>query len=74
MPLPVVVAPPGLAVTVQVPEDGNPLSATLPVATPHMGWVIAPTTGAVGVTGAVLIKADPEEREVQPLALVTVNV
>ena len=74
MPLPVIVAPPGLAVTVQIPDAGNPLSATLPVGTPHMGWVIAPTTGAVGVTGAVLISADPEEREVQPLALVTVNV
>ena len=59
MPVPVVVAPPGLAVTVHVPEDGNPLRATLPVGTPHMGWVIAPTTGAVGVTGAVLISADP---------------
>ena len=74
MPLPVVVAPPGLAVTVQVPDAGSPLRATLPVGTPHMGWVIAPTTGAVGVTGAVLMTADPEEREVQPLALVTVNV
>ena len=56
MPLPVVVAPPGLAVTVHVPEDGNPLRATLPVGTPHMGWVIAPTTGAVGVTGAGIDK------------------
>ena len=45
MPVPVVVAPPGLAVTVHVPDAGNPLRATLPVGTPHMGWVMAPTEG-----------------------------
>ena len=43
-PVPVAVAPPGVAVTVHVPE-GNPLKATLPVATEHVGWVITPTTG-----------------------------
>jgi hypothetical protein len=39
---------PGLIV--QLPA-GKPLSATLPVARAHAGWVIAPTTGAVGMTG-----------------------
>ena len=36
VPLPLIVLPPGLIVTVQVP-DGNPLKATLPVATVQVG-------------------------------------
>ena len=44
------VCPPGDAVIVHVPE-GNPLNETLPVETEHVGWVIDPTIGAVGVTG-----------------------
>ena len=51
VPLPLVVVPPGLSVTVQVPDAGNPLKATLPVAKPQVGWVIVPTKGAVGVGG-----------------------
>ena len=52
-PLMVVVEPepeilPGLIV--QVP-DGKPLSATLPVAVAHVGCVIVPTVGVVGVPG-----------------------
>ena len=47
----VVVAPLGMAVTVQVPVEGSPLNTTLPVATVQVGWVIAPITGAVGVGG-----------------------
>ena len=39
---------PGLIV--QLPA-GNPLNTTLPVGTAHVGCVIVPTTGAVGVTG-----------------------
>ena len=49
-PFPVVVAPPGVAVIVQSPNDGNPLKATLPVEVVHVGWVIAPTTGAEGIS------------------------
>jgi len=49
-PDPAEVAPPGLIVTVHDPA-GKPLSATLPVATAHVGWVIVPTVGAVGPTG-----------------------
>lgn len=37
VPVPVVVAPPGERVSVHVPEDGNPESTTLPVATEHVG-------------------------------------
>ena len=51
VPVPLVVAPPGLRVRVQLPEEGSPLSTTLPVATLHVGWVIVPTTGVPGVTG-----------------------
>ena len=51
VPDPVVVAPPGFLVIVHVPDDGNPLSTTLPVEVAQEGCVIVPTTGAVGVAG-----------------------
>ena len=51
VPVPVEVMPPGVLVSVHVPEAGRPLNTTLPVATEHVGWVIVPTTGAVGVAG-----------------------
>ena len=73
-PVPLIVVKPTDSVTVQVPVAGNPLKATLPVAVEHVGWVIAPTTGAVGVVGWVLITAFPEATEVQPKELVTVKV
>ena len=47
--MPVVVTPPGVLVNVQVPVAGNPFKTTLPVDTEHVGWVIVPTVGAVGV-------------------------
>ena len=50
VPVPVVV-PPKELVSVQVPELGKPDNATEPVETKHVGCVIVPTTGAVGVTG-----------------------
>ena len=74
VPVPVVVVPPGFLVRVQVPEDGSPLSVTLPVATLQVGWVMGPRVGAVGVTGAALITTRLEASEVQPSALVTVQV
>jgi hypothetical protein len=66
-----VVTAPGFLVNVQVP-DGNPLNATLPVATVQVGWVIVPTTGALGVAGCALITTFAEATEVHPAALVTV--
>ena len=48
VPIPVIVAPPGAAVTVQVPVAGNPLRATPPVAKVQVGCVIVPITGAGG--------------------------
>lgn len=53
-PDPVVVFPPGLRVTVQVPA-GSPLSTTLPVETVHVGWVMVPTTGAAGTVFTVRV-------------------
>lgn len=72
--LPVIVAPPGLAVTVQL-LVGNPLSATLPVANAQVGLVMAPTVGAAGIAGCAGITAPDEGAEVQPDdSSVTVNV
>lgn len=74
VPVPGVVIPPGLRVTVQVPLDGSPLSATLPVETAQVGCVMVPITGAVGVAGCAFITTLPVEGEIQPEALVTVKV
>ena len=71
---PVIVAPPGLAVTVHA-EVGKPLNATVAVGIAHVGCVIVPTVGADGVTGWAMIIALPEATEVQPEEVkVTVNV
>jgi hypothetical protein len=73
--VPVIVAPPGLAVTVHAPLDGKPLNDTLPVANVHVGCVIVPTTGVFGVVGKEVIVADVAEgTEVQLDEFVTVNV
>ena len=64
VPVPGVVIPPGVLVTVQVPDGGNPLNTTLPVATLHEGCVIVPTTGAVGVAGCAFMTILPEVTEV----------
>lgn len=73
-PVPVIVAPPGEAVTVHEPLAGKPLSATSPVATAQVGCVIAPITGAVGVEGAGAITTLAQATETQPAAFVTVKV
>jgi hypothetical protein len=74
VPVPLIVVDPTDSVTVHVPVGGNPLKATLPVAVKHVGWVIAPTTGAFGVVGWVLITAFTDATEAQPTELVTVKV
>jgi hypothetical protein len=71
-PLPVEVVPPGDLVSVHVPDEGKPLSTTLPVASAQEGWVIVPTTGAAGVEGWVLITMLPLETETQLELFVTV--
>ena len=74
VPVPVVVEPPGDAVTVQLPPAGKPLNATLPVATAHVVWVTDPVLGADGVAGCVFIVTELDAPDVHPAALVTVNV
>ena len=69
--LPVVVIPPGLRVSVQVP-DGNPLSTTEPVATEQVGCVML-TAGAEGLVLGALVPLPA--LLVHPLTVVvTVNV
>jgi hypothetical protein len=51
VPVPVVVDPPGVRVSVHIPLEGNPFNTTLPVAIVHVGGVMVPTEGAEGVTG-----------------------
>lgn len=41
VPVPCVVVPPGVLVSVHVPVDGRPVSRTLPVAIRHVGWLIS---------------------------------
>lgn len=55
VPVPVVVAPPGERVRVHSPDAGRLLRATLPVATVHVGWVMLPTAGAVGLALTVRV-------------------
>lgn len=73
-PVPVVVILPGERVSVQIPVAGSPVISTLPVARMHVGWVMVPTTGTVGVTGWVLITTFDDEEEAHPSELVTVKV
>lgn len=74
VPVPEVITPPGVRVIVHVPVEGKPLSSTLPVDTVHVGGIIVPTTGGVGVGGCGLISTLSDEPEVHPAALVTVKV
>ena len=51
VPVPLVVAPPGLRVSVQLPEAGSPFNTTRPVAVLQVGWLTVPIPGIPGVTG-----------------------
>jgi hypothetical protein len=64
VPLPVVVALPGVLVNVHAPEDGKPFNITEPVAKAQVGCVIVPTAGGVGITGCVLITTFADAIEV----------
>jgi hypothetical protein len=70
--VPVPVIPPGLIV--QVPVAGKPFNTTVPVGEAQAeGWVIVPTIGAVGATGAALITTSADGSEIQPVAAVTLK-
>lgn len=51
--------------------DGRLLRTTLPVVTTHVGCVMVPTDGAVGVGGWVFTVALAETTEVHPNEFVT---
>lgn len=70
VPVPVIVEPPGEAVTVQVPDAGSPLNATLPVETEHVGWVIVPITGADGFVHAICVQTKEGVRVIEDLVIV----
>lgn len=74
VPVPVLVTEPGDRVTVHVPVAGKPSRTTLPVDDSHVGCVIVPITGAVGVGGCGLITTSSDASDTQPAALVTVKV
>jgi hypothetical protein len=74
LPVPLEVIAPGFLVRVHVPEEGRPLRATLPEGTAQVGWVLVPTTGAVGAEGTALITTLPVSGELHPDASVTVKV
>ena len=71
VPVPVVTVAPGVLVRVQVPDEGNPLKRTLPVATAQVGCVIVPIIGA-DCTGWAFITTLADVDETHPDALVTV--
>jgi hypothetical protein len=69
---PVPAIDPGLIV--QVPVAGNPLNITLPIGDAHeAGWVIKPTVGAGGASGAGLMITAAVARDKHPASLVTVK-
>lgn len=56
---------------IQFPK-GKPLNSTFPVAIVQVGCVMVPTIGDEGVRGCELIEIFADDKEVHPLALVTV--
>jgi len=66
--VPVPVIFPGLIV--HVPVAGRPFNTTLPVVAEHeAGWVIVPTTGAVGAAGGSLIITFADAFDIHPGSL-----
>ena len=56
---------------VHVPVAGRPFSTTIPVEAAHEeGWVIVPTIGAVGATGAAIISTSADACDIHPAAVV----
>jgi hypothetical protein len=74
VPVPLVVVPPGVLVSVQVPVAGKPLNTTLPVGITHVGCVMPPATGAERDASAALMTTSPDGGEIHPAAFVTVKV
>ena len=64
---------PGKRVSIQLPWSGRPLMTTLPVGRSHVGWVMSPGMGGVGVEGCRLMVISDDGADVHPSALVTVK-
>ena len=73
VPVPAVVTSSGRRVRTHAPDDGNPLSCTLPVGTSSVGCVTVPVTGVEGVAGRAGMTTFAEGIETQPAALATVK-
>lgn len=74
VPVELIVMLPGKRVSIHSPVAGRPFNTALPVGRSHVGWVIVPGTGAVGVGGWALIVTAWDCGEVHPSVLVTENV
>jgi hypothetical protein len=72
VPVPVVIAPPGLLVIVHVPVAGKPFNTTLPVATEQVGCVIDPIVGAPGKPVTLFTTIGEDEAEMHPDGFITV--
>ena len=58
---------PGLIV--HVPDVGNPINSTIPVAMAQEGWEVTEAVGAIGITGGAFKVTFTEA--IQPLAFLT---
>jgi hypothetical protein len=74
VPVPVEVMPPGYLVNVHSPVAGMFSRRMLPVASPQVGCVMVPMTGANGVSGWGMMTTCSDAGEIHPAALATVNV
>ena len=74
VPVELTVMLPGKRVSIHSPVAGSPFMTALPVGRSHVGWIIVPGTGAVGVGGWGLIVTAWVCGEVHPTELVTENV
>lgn len=73
VPVPVVLISPGFVTIIHEPDEGSPVSSTLPVERLQVGCVTAPVRGAEGNDGGWLITAFAEAADTQPAALLTVK-
>jgi hypothetical protein len=74
VPVPFVVTAPGLRINVHVPDEGNPLSTTLPVETTQVRLVIFPIAGADGNAFTVRVKVPVAAAQGAPRGLFVVMV
>jgi hypothetical protein len=74
VPVPGVIIPPGLRVSVQVPAEGSLFSTTLPVGTEQVGLVIVPISGEEGMAPTVRVYVALAAAHGEPKGLSVVTV